>query len=92
MRYVIINYYKKPNGQMDEVLAVSKRVKNRDLQSASVILDFKTRSVLKSSLDGMSIPREWDRIHDYYYQHYKNIFDRIEQENESPKTQQDSPS
>ena len=38
MRYLILTYYRKPTGQIDEVMAVSKNLKRRDLQTANVIL------------------------------------------------------
>lgn len=81
MRYLIINYYKRPNGQMDEVVTVSKRTKLRDIQSASVILDFATQAVVKCSLDGTVVPKDWDRIRGFYSQHYKNIIDDLEKIN-----------
>ena len=40
MRYLMLTYYTKPDGKIDEAMAVSKTIKTRDLQTASVILDF----------------------------------------------------
>jgi len=82
MRYLIINYYRKPTGQMDEVISVSKRIKIRDLQSAAVILDFQSKSVIKSSLDGIVIPKDWQRIRDFYHQHYTKVIEDLEQTNQ----------
>ena len=31
MRYLLLTYYTKPTGQIDEVMAVSKNLKKRDL-------------------------------------------------------------
>ena len=78
MRYLIINYYRKPNGQMDEVVSLAKRTRPRDLQSAAVILDFKTQSVVKCSMDGVVVPKDWHRIRDFYHQHYSRIIDDLE--------------
>ena len=78
MRYLIINYYRRPNGQMDEVVAVSRRARPRDLQSAAIILDFATRTVVKCSMDGVVAPKDWQRIRDYFYQHYAQIIDDLE--------------
>ena len=78
MRYLIINYYRKPNGQMDEVVSISRRIKNRDIQSAAVILDFKTRTVVKCSMDGVVVPKDWDRIRGFYHQHYGQVIDDLE--------------
>jgi len=81
MRYLLLTYYKKPNGQIDEITAVSQNLKQRDLQTCSVILDFRTLSVVKCSMEGTVIPRDWDRIVSYYHQHYANIIERLLQEN-----------
>ena len=81
MRYLLLTYYKKPNGQIDEVMAVAKNLKTRDHQTANVILDFRTLSVVKCSMVGTVVPRDWDRIVTYYHQYYENIIERLLQEN-----------
>jgi hypothetical protein len=78
---MIITYYKKPTGQMDEVMVVSKNVKRRDIQTASVILDFKKLEVVKCSMNGTNVPRDWTKIMGYFYQHYKATIDRLLAEN-----------
>jgi len=94
MRYLILTYYTKPNGQIDEVMAVAKSLKSRDHQTANVILDFKTLSVLKSSMGGVQVPRDFDRIVEYYMKHYEATITRLFTENgyeivkpEEPKTE-----
>ena len=81
MRYLILTYYQKATGQIDEVMAVAKRIKNADLQTCNVILDFKTLSVLKCSMGGTQVPRDWDRVVGYYYQHYASTIERLFNEN-----------
>jgi hypothetical protein len=81
MRYLILTYYTKPNGQIDEVMAVAKNLKNRDHQTANVILDFKTLSVLKCSMGGVQVPRDFDRIVEYYMKHYEATITRLFNEN-----------
>lgn len=81
MRYMIISYYKKPSGQMDEVMTVAKNLKFRDLQSASVILDFKKLRVEKASLEGNTIPRDWEKIISYYFRFYQSTIERLLKEN-----------
>ena len=78
MRYLIINYYRQANGQMDEVVTVAKRTRPRDIQSAAVILDFQQRSVIKCSMQGIVVPKDWHRIRDFYHQHYSKIIDDLE--------------
>lgn len=81
MRYLILTYYAKANGQIDEVMAVAKNLKNRDHQTANVILDFKTLSVLKCSMGGTTVPRDFDRIVEYYMKHYESTITRLFNEN-----------
>jgi len=78
MRYFLVRYLKKPTGQMDEVVSVSKKIKLRDLQSSAVILDFKTRQVVQASMDGVTVPRDWNRIRDFYHQHYSRLIEDLE--------------
>lgn len=83
MRYMIITYMTRAQGrdqktQQDELVQVAKRVRPRDLDSASVILDFQTRSVLKSSVGDQIAPRDFQRIRDYYHQHYSDVIDQLE--------------
>ena len=81
MRYLVITYYRKASGQIDEVMAVTKNLKKRDIETGSVILDFRKLEVVKASLNGQSVPRDFNRIAQYYYQHYKLTMDRLFAEN-----------
>jgi hypothetical protein len=65
MRYLIITYYKKANGQTDEATAVARNLKPRDLQTATVILDFKKLEVVKASMGGVNVPKNFDNIVQY---------------------------
>ena len=81
MRYLTLTYYKKPDGQIDEVMAVVKSLKKRDLQTANVILDFKTLRVEKASMNGVNVPRDFNKIVEYYHQHYAATIERLFREN-----------
>jgi hypothetical protein len=81
MRYLLLTYYKKSDGKIDESMTVSKRVKPSDLQTASVILDFKKLEVVKASMGGVAVPRNWERIVGYYHQHYASTIERLLKEN-----------
>ena len=84
MRYLILTYFRKASGQIDEVMTVAKNLKRRDWQTGSVILDFKDRVVLKCSMDGVVVPKDWDRIVSFYYQHYTHTIERLFEENGHP--------
>jgi uncharacterized protein YciU (UPF0263 family) len=81
MRYLILTYYKKPNGQIDESMAIAKSLKKRDLQTANVILDFKLQRVERCTMGDVVVPKDWDRIVSYYYQYYASTIERLFEEN-----------
>lgn len=81
MRYLLLTYYTKPDGKIDESMSVSKRIKTSDLQTASVILDFKKLEVVKASMGGTTVPHDWGRIVGYYHQHYASTIERLLKEN-----------
>lgn len=84
MRYFLISYITKPNGQIDEISAVSQKVKTKDWQTCSVILDFKDQKVLLASVQGLTATKDWDTIVSYYYKYYTNIIERLFAENGHP--------
>lgn len=81
MRYLLLTYYTKPTGQIDEVMTVAKKLKTRDWQTANVILDFKDQKVLLASVQGLSATRDWDTVVSYYYKHYSATIERMFTEN-----------
>jgi hypothetical protein len=81
MRYLILTYYTKPTGQIDEVMAVAKNLKTRDHSTANVILDFKKLEVVKCSMGGVQVPRDFNKIVEYYMKHYESTITRLFNEN-----------
>ena len=81
MRYLMLTYYYQATGKIDEGMTVATKVRTKDWQTASVILDFKELRVLKASLRDTNIPKNWERIVGYYYPFYTNIMERLLQEN-----------
>jgi hypothetical protein len=81
MRYLLLTYYTKPSGKIDEVMSLSKRLKSRDWQMTNVILDFKECKVLLCSVAGISANKDWNTIVGYYYQHYPATIERLFQDN-----------
>ena len=84
MRYLLLTYYTKPNGKIDEAMTVVTKIKTRDHQTVNVILDFKELKVIKASMNNTTVPKDWDRIVGYYYQHYSATIERLFQENGHP--------
>jgi hypothetical protein len=50
-RYMIVTYFQQPNGKWDEVTEFKNNLKPKHHSTANVILDFKTKAVLKNSLN-----------------------------------------
>ena len=84
MRYLLLTYYTKPNGQIDEAMTLATKIKTRDHQMVNVILDFKELTVIKASINDTIVPKDWDRIVGYYYQYYAATIERLFQENGHP--------
>ena len=89
MRYMLITYFKKADGKIDEVMTVSKNVKTKDIQTCNVILDFKKLEVLKCTMEGQNLPKDWDKIITYFYQYYESTITRLLKENGYEITKQE---
>lgn len=86
MRYLLITFFRKPGGQIDEQVGVSKKVKMSDVQTCNVILDFQKRKVEKCVIEGKVVDTEWSKMHEYYKRIYPNLIEQLEKNNtESPK-------
>jgi hypothetical protein len=81
MRYLLLTYYHKPNGKIDEAMSVATKLRSKDWQTTNVILDFKEQKVLLCSVAGITANKDWDTIVSYYYKHYSAIIERLFQEN-----------
>jgi len=80
---MLFTYIKKPDGKIDEQVQMSNKLKERDITTCNVILDFKQKMVEKASIDGTSIPRDWNTIVEYYREHYSDLIEDLEKHNTS---------
>lgn len=78
MRYMLITYLRKPNGQIDEQVEIAKSVRTKDIQTCNVIMDFQEKKVNKCLIEGKVIDTTWDQLRDYYQKVYPEVVDRIE--------------
>ena len=83
---------RKPSGQIDEAMTVTKNLKRRDWQTANLILDFRDQKVVLGSMAGKEVIKDWETVVSYYYQYYANIIERLLTENghPNPHVKQDS--
>lgn len=80
MRYLLITFLRKPNGQIDEQVEVAMRVKDKDIQSCNVIVDFKEKTVNKCVIEGKKIDNTFDQLKDYYSKIYPAVIERLDRE------------
>ena len=80
MRYLLITFVRKPGGQIDELVAVGKRVKPADLQTCNVIVDYADKKVMKCVVEGKVVDTDFDRMDTYYKQVYPNLIAQLEKE------------
>jgi hypothetical protein len=78
MRYLIITYLRAPGGQIDEQVGYAKRLRQSDLQTCNVILDYKARKVQKCVIEGKVIDRDFNALNDYYKEVYPSLIEQIE--------------
>jgi hypothetical protein len=80
---------RKPGGQIDEQVAVGKKVKQADLQTCNVIVDYAEKKVIKCVVEGKVVDTDFERMDAYYKQVYPNLIGQLEKEasitkNETP--------
>ena len=80
MRYLLVSYLRKVNGQIDEMVSVTKRVKTSDMNSCNVIVDFADKKVLKSVIEGKEHDTTFEKLRDYYVRIYPNLVEQLEKE------------
>lgn len=80
MRYLLITFYRKAGGQIDEHVSVSKRVRNSDLSQSNIIMDFGKRTIDKCVVEGKRLEKSFDELRNYYYKIYPNLILQLEKE------------
>jgi hypothetical protein len=69
---------RKPGGQIDEQVTISKRVKQSDLQTVNVIIDFAKKTVDKCIIEGKKVDTDFDKMNAYYKKIYPNLIQQLE--------------
>lgn len=71
---------RKPGGQIDEQMTVAKKVKQSDIQTCNVILDYAKKKVEKCVIEGKVVDTDWEKMHTYYSRIYPNVIAQLEKE------------
>ena len=78
MRYFVVTYIQKPDGQYDEQVQVLERnLTNKVNVTANVILDFKEKKVVKARLNE-ALQRDWNLLRNYFHQVYPQVIEQLE--------------
>lgn len=80
MRYLLITFYRKPGGQIDEHVTVSKRCKPADLQTSNIIMDFATEKIDKCVVEGRKLDKAFNELKEYYRRIYPGLIAQLEKE------------
>jgi hypothetical protein len=73
---------RKPNGQIDEQVAVSKRVRPSDLQTCNVIIDYEKKKLDKCVIEGKVVDTDFEKMNEYYKKVYPTLIDQLEKNNQ----------
>jgi hypothetical protein len=80
MRYLLIQFIRKPGGQIDEQVTVSKRVKQSDIQTMNIIMDYASKKIDKCVVEGKVLSKDWGEMNEYYRKIYPNLVAQLEKE------------
>lgn len=80
MRYLLLTFLRKPNGQIDELVHVSKKLKNSDISTCNVILDYADNTIVKCVIEGKKLDTDWDRMNSYYKKIYPSLIEQLTKE------------
>lgn len=72
---------RKANGQIDEQVAVSKKVRPSDVQTCNVIIDYEKKKVDKCVIEGKKVDTDFEKMNAYYKQVYPSLIDQLEKNN-----------
>ncbi len=80
MRYLLITFYRKPGGQIDEQARFVKRVRTSDSSTSNIILDYGLRKVEKCVVEGRKLEKSFDELNDYYKKIYPGMIQTLEKD------------
>jgi hypothetical protein len=81
MRYLNITYLRQPGGQIDEQVGFTKSLKQNDIQTCNVIMDYRDRKVVKCVIEGKVVPTTFEGLDGYYRDVYPSLIEQLERVN-----------
>ena len=80
MRYLLISFFRRKGGQIDEMVKTSKRLQESDINTSNVIIDYADKKVEKCVIEGKVVDTDFDRMNEYYKKVYTNLIEQLERE------------
>lgn len=80
MRYLLIAFARKQNGQIDEMVSVAKKVNSTDISKANIVVDFAKKKLLKCVIEGKPHDSTYELIREYYHKIYPTLIEQLEKE------------
>jgi hypothetical protein len=80
MRYLLIQYIRKPNGQIDELVQTSRKLKKSDMNTKNVIMDYSDNSIHKYVIEGNNHDTTFEQMSEYYKRIYPKLIEQLEKE------------
>jgi len=71
---------RKPGGQIDEMVKISKKLKPADFQTCNVVLDYATKKIDKCVIEGKKLDTDWEKMNTYYKKVYPQLIEQLEKE------------
>jgi len=76
----MIQFIRKPGGQIDELVNVSRKIRNSDITTKNVILDYAERKVEKCVIEGNNHDTSFEKMDAYYKRVYPKLIEQLEKE------------
>ena len=76
----MIQFIRKPGGQIDELVNVSRKIKNSDITTKNVILDYADKKVEKCVIEGSNHDTSFEKMDAYYKRVYPKLIEQLEKE------------
>lgn len=88
MRYLLISFFRRKGGQIDEMVKMSKRVQESDYNTSNVIIDYADKKVDKCVIEGKPLDTDFEKMNAYYKKIYPTLVAQLEKEALITKNQQ----
>ena len=76
----MIQFIRKPGGQIDELVNVSRKIKTSDITTKNVILDYAEQKVEKCVIEGNNHDTSFEKMNEYYKRVYPTLIEQLEKE------------